>query len=363
MRTASIVGKPFGVRQATDDGGYITAGMTQHVADRDVLVVKLDEAGAIQWQREYGGDGIERRPENILQTPDGGYIFAATSTSFSAGSAVWVVKTNSTGEIQWQKLYGEGDVEDIQLAHGGGYIVLSERNVRPLDGDYWVIKLSPSGDIEWQKAYGGVGPDDAQPLLPTDDGGYLLSGSTESFGSTTENVWLVKLDGDGEVEWERIYGGGGEDEIISLISVSHGGYLAVGGSDSYSSGEKDFLVIKFNESGGIGCCLPRFRSLTSELLITETAEIPVDTDGSVIAAAVVRTSTSASVSDTSAFVHKQCFFKVIPPGAVAQCLSAGARYRIHSEWVTIALVLGGAALVWMIARFLRRGRKKGGPDL
>ena len=169
----------------------------------DLLVLKLDELGSIEWQKNYGGTGYERRVENIRQTSDGGFILTSSTTSFTPLSSVWVLKLEDDGDIQWQKAYSDGDVEDIQPTNDGGYILLAELAVGPLDQDFCVLKLEDDGDIQWQKAYGGTGYEDAQQIRQTSDGGYIMGGSTTSFGVSGEDFWIVKLDSDGNIDKTR----------------------------------------------------------------------------------------------------------------------------------------------------------------
>lgn len=348
--------------QQTSDGGYITGGLTQSFGEMpgDLLVLKLDDLGNIEWQKSYGGTGLERRVENIRQTNDGGFILTSVTTSFTPESSIWVLKLNALGDIQWQKVYSEEaagiDVEDIQLANDGGYILLAERFVRPLDQDFWVLKLEDDGDIQWQKAYGGTGLDDAQPIRQTSDGGYIMGGSTTSFGVSGEDLWIVKLDSDGNIQWERTYGGDRDDEAISLGQTSDGGYIAAGGTESFGTAGKDFWVLRLinKEDGGIGCCVVGSYG-TSSAIVTDTTVTPFDTTVTAADSEATMTPTTASGTDTSATLRKQCFFKVIPPGAVAQCLIISERLRVHNRLVLGGLfLLAAMGLIVLIAVVARR---------
>jgi hypothetical protein len=339
--------------EQTSDGGFIAAGVAQEGADRKILILKLDADGALEWHNKYGGSGIERRSESIHQTPDGGYVFTGSSTSFGVvGSAVWVVKLDPSGTIEWQKHYGAGDAEAIELTADGGYILLAEKG-----DDFWVAKLAEDGAIDWQNTYGGTELDDAQPIHQTRDGGYVLGGSTSSFDLTSEDAWLLKLDPDGNIEWERTWGGSGADEIIAMQQTADSGYVAAGGTDSPGAAGQDILVLRMNEDGAIGCCVAGFRSAPSDATVTTTTVAPTDTTTMALASDVERTTTDAMVTETSAPATRRCSYRVIPPGAVAECLSASPAYTVHSVWMLSLLVLSAAALLaiaFFVVRWIAR---------
>jgi hypothetical protein len=350
---------PASAIQQTNDGGYITGGFTYSFGDGgDLLVFKLDAVGNIEWQKNYGGTGTERRVENIRQTSDGGFILTSSTTSFTPLSSVWVLKLDEDGEIQWQKVYSDAaasiDVEDVQLTNDRGYILLAEMDVRPLDHDFWVLKLDEDGDIQWQKAYGGTGDEDAQPIRQTSDGGYIMGGSTTSFGVSGEDCWIVKLDSDGSIQWERTYGGDRDDEVISLGQTSDGGYIAAGGTESFGTEGKDFWVLRLDkEDGGIGCCIGGYLG-TSSAIVTDTTVTPFDTTVTAADSEATMTPTTASGTDTSATLREQCFFKVIPPGAVAQCLTSGIGLRVHNLIVLELFIVAAVGLIFLIAAVVRR---------
>jgi predicted secreted protein len=350
---------PASAIQQTSDGGYITGGFTYSFGEGgDLLVLKLDALGNIEWQKNYGGTSVERRVQNIRQTSDSGFILTSTTTTTDVTpSSAWVLKLEDDGDIQWQKAYSDAeasiDVEDIQLTNDGGYIVLAERYVPlgPLGQDFWVLKLEDDGDIQWQKAYGGTGNDDAQPIRQTSDGGYIMGGSTQSFGVTGEDFWIVKLYSDGNIQWEKTYGGSRDDEAISLVQTSDGGYIAAGGTDSFGTEDKDFWVLRLNEDGDIGCCLTSDLITSSSATVTDTTVTPFNTTVTAADSEATMTQTTANVTDTSATLRKQCFSKVIIPGLLAQCLTAEIGLRVHDRLV---IGLAAVALIFLIAAVARR---------
>ena len=294
-----IISYPLGATSGskTSDGGYIITGTSSSSANGNVTgtshgasdywVIKLDASGNIQWQRLYGGTDHDYAV-SIMQTADGGYIIGGTSDSSASGdvtginhgsSDYWVVKLNSTGTIQWQKLYGGNNAEmfySIQQTADGGYILVgwtlfsSSGDVKGTDygnNDYWVVKLNSAGTIQWQKRYGGNSNDYGTCIKQTKDGGYLVAGYSNSSASGnvtgtshgSADYWILKLDASGNIEWQKLYGGSGNDMANSIELTTDGGYIIAGYSDSSASGnvtgtshgDYDYWIIKLDTSGNI----------------------------------------------------------------------------------------------------------------
>ncbi len=179
----------------------------------DAWIVKLDCRGNVQWQRSYGRQSIYDGIHSIQQTNDGGYIVAGGTESVAVGTTwdAWVLKLDSNGNVQWQKTYGEnrnGFAYSIQQTADGGYIVAGDTEAIGANTyfDVWVLKLDSSGNVQWQKAYGGPYHDQGRSIRQTSDGGYILAGDTQSFGTGDHNAWLTKLAANGDIQWGRQLG-------------------------------------------------------------------------------------------------------------------------------------------------------------
>ena len=267
--------------QQTTDGGYIVAGYTKsndgdvsgtHWILTDFWVVKLDKNGKIIWQRTLGGSDYDRA-FSVQQTLDGGYIvvgYAGSNDGDVSGNHgskdFWVVKLDMNGKIIWQKALGGtyGDeAYSVQQTSDGGYIVVggtwsNDGNVSGNhgSGDAWVVKLDNNGNIIWQKALGGSNNDWAYSVQQTADGGYIVAGYTESNdGDVSRNhggtdFWLVKLDSNGNIIWQKVLGGSDDDVAYSVQQMVNGGYIVVGvtgsndGDVSGNHGNTDFWVVK-----------------------------------------------------------------------------------------------------------------------
>ncbi|MBK9732228.1 MAG: T9SS type A sorting domain-containing protein [Chitinophagaceae bacterium] len=286
----------FGSIRQTTDGGYILGGVSysgiscdkteNNVGNRDYWILKLDQSGNIQWQNSIGGS----EPEwscFVEPTFDGGYIVGGSSSSGVSGDKteaglgfgdcdIWILKLDALGNILWQNTIS-GDnhdwLRDIHQTSDGGYI-LGAYSESYISGDkteylsyedYWILKLDTSGNIIWQNTIGGDGPDRLSSIEPTNDGGFIVGGtslSDSSFDKTENNkghddYWMVKLDATGDVQWDKTIGGNGYDYFADILQNADGEYLAGGYSSSpisgdkaeaaYGSGTNDFWVMALTE--------------------------------------------------------------------------------------------------------------------
>ncbi len=217
--------------QQTTDGGYIVAGNTDSfgAGSQDAWVSKLDGEGNVIWQKTYGGAAWDSAG-SIQQTADGGYIVAGNTGSFSpAFQDAWVSKSYENGNVIWQKTYGgtAGDYAHfVQQTTDGGYIVAGDtRSFGAGAGDAWVLKLDENGNTIWQKTYGGIGNDDLSAIQQTGDGGYIVVGNTRSFGVSNGDAWVFKLDENGNVIWQKTYGGTAGDYADFVQQTTDGDTL------------------------------------------------------------------------------------------------------------------------------------------
>jgi hypothetical protein len=244
----------YAIKQ-TNDGGYIVAGSTSSfdAGYGDVWIMKLDSNGEIEWQKAYGGTDIDEA-YSVQQTKDGGFITVGDTRSFSAGfTDFWIIKLDSAGTIQWEKVYGGSTGYDsaysIQQTDDEGYIVAGYTSSFDVGGgDAWIIKLGSDGTISWQKTYGGSSSDYAYSIQQTNDGGYIVAGITASFGA--EDIWVIKLDNNGVIQWQKVYGGSGYEEPWSIIQTDDGGYLVTAYSNSFDT-DDDAWILKLDSDGKI----------------------------------------------------------------------------------------------------------------
>lgn len=263
----------------TADGGCILVGTTADGVQFDHWLVKLDSLGQTEWERVYGGSGTDIG-WSVALASDGGFI-SVGSTDSQDGDVIgnhgqtdlWVARTDAAGNPLWQRCYGGTGAEyhgSIEQTPEGGYVVLAVSNSTDGDltsnqgsGDLWVVKLDIEGDIEWQRSFGGSSGEYPANIICTADGGFMMVGfSDSSDGDLTSNqgsndAWLVKLDSGGELQWQRSYGGANNDVAADVVQMVDGGYLFVGSTmsdEGFSFGNhglSDFWVVRTDASGDV----------------------------------------------------------------------------------------------------------------
>ena len=244
----------------TSDGGYAIAGSTTSfgAGGADVYVVKLDAKGNLQWTKTIGGPKDDRG-FSLIQTSDGGYAIAGYTTSFGAGGAdVYVVKLDAKGNLQWTKTIGGPAREEghslIQTSDGGYAIAGYTRSFGAGDYDVYLLKLDANGNLQWTKTISAKNADFnilKLSLIQTSDGGYAIAGFTVSFGAGGTDVYVVKLDAKGNLQWTKTIGGPTIEAGNSLIQTSDGGYAIAGTTGSFGAGLLDVYVVKLDANGNL----------------------------------------------------------------------------------------------------------------
>ena len=300
--------------QPTADYGFILAGSSlsnktgnkseNNHGDLDFWIWKMDEKGEFVWQKSLGGSGFDLL-QSIKNTKDGGFILAGTSSSTDdfdkkekckGLTDFWVVKLDAQGGELWQRTIGGSGQDELLCAFqtaDGGYMLGGSSSSSPTilskdtskksglsqqtdiyakteksrgNMDYWIVKLDSKGVMQWQKTFGGEYADVLRSMEQTKDGGYILGGYSNSTakGDKTENpkgigdYWIIKLNKLGTIEWQKAYGGKGDNQLYVIHQTYDGGYIAGGNSNSTdqltSLGGSvregtDFWVLKLNEDG------------------------------------------------------------------------------------------------------------------
>lgn len=242
------------VRQTVDDG-YILGGYTATfgAGGLDMYLVKTDSSGDTEWQRTYGGIGDDYC-SSLQQTADGGYILTGRTTSFGAGmDDAYLVKVDSLGHSEWERTYGSAQNDkyyDVQLTADGGYIMGGSTYYNgPEVGNMYLVKTDSLGDIIWERTYGGDNWERCESLQITTDGGYILGGNTWSFGAGQYDMYIVKTDSLGYEQWYRTFGGEFYERCHSIQQTFDGGYIVGGFSATFGAGNDDMYVVKTDSLG------------------------------------------------------------------------------------------------------------------
>jgi hypothetical protein len=218
------------------------------------------------WSQTYG-DAWSDYAYSLIVTPDGGYALAgSTESSIYGPSDMWLVKTDASGNMMWNKTYGgtgnEG-ANSLVATSDGGYALAGNTHDRDADfSDFWLVKTDAQGNMEWNQTYGGTGVDSASSLIATSDGGYAIAGTWNNSGGSDPNhadfwhgdFWLVKTDAFGNMEWNQTYGGTENEEAYALVATSDGGYALAGSMGFYyyyTGGNLDFWLVKTDSLGNM----------------------------------------------------------------------------------------------------------------
>ncbi len=243
------------------DGSYIIAGAVMSYGQGywDVYLIKTDINGNLLWTKTYGGTDQDWG-YRVAQTSDNGYIITGFTRSFGAGDAdIYFIKTDSKGDTLWTKTYGGSNFERgywAQQTIDGGFIIVGETSSFGAGNlDVYLIKTDSKGDILWTKTYGGISSDVGFSVQQTSDNGYFLTAQTSSFGAGggQPDVYLIKTDSKGDTLWTKTYGGiGGEFWFYGQVT-DIGEYIIGARSNSFGAGDQDFYIIKTDANGNSGC--------------------------------------------------------------------------------------------------------------
>jgi len=237
-------------------GGFIIAGETKskNGYDHDVYVVRTDEKGSPIWEKNIGGERCDYA-WSVQQTKDGGFILAGGTESFGAGIYdVYMIKLDSSGNEIWEKTYG-GAGSDCgyavrQLDDGGYLIAGNSESFGAGNPDIYLLKIDDNGKMIWQKTYGGKGSDYGWSLLKAGDGGYLIAGEKEIVGEQggVFAAYLIKVDPNGNEYWEKTYEGKSSSSVYAACQAKDSGYVLTGKKES-DRGGYDLYVVKTDKKG------------------------------------------------------------------------------------------------------------------
>ena len=252
-------GGPYGdgswYLQETKDEGYILVGNTATLGEgSDLWLIKTDREGNPLWNKTFGGSG-EDIGYFVHETRDNGYIITGSTESYGIGEErLWLLKTDGNGSKSWTRIYGgfvssSGDGGwSLDETKDGGYIVTGYTQSRGSGRkDLWLLQIDDQGNEAWDRTYGGTEDDAGMSVVQTRDDGYIVAGRTASFGKGGDDVWLLKMDSRGKEVWNTTFGGTNDDAAFQVVELIDG-YALVGRTES-GSDKMRIILIKTNLEG------------------------------------------------------------------------------------------------------------------
>ena len=246
----------------------------------DWWIIRMNKTGNVIWKKTLGGS-LEDYVRQVIQTPDGNFLCIGETqsnngdvTGYIDGIDFWVVKIDVSGNIIWKKCYGGTRIDrgySACLTNDGNIMIagVTESEYPYIENnhgvsDYLLIKIDQNGDIIWQKTYGGNDVDECKSIKKTSDGGYLLCGNSRSSNGDLNNnkgeldVWVVKINANGDIQWQTNVGGSKSDYANTMMEDKNGNFLIAGETYSFdfdatenhsNSISRDYFVIKLNSQG------------------------------------------------------------------------------------------------------------------
>jgi hypothetical protein len=258
--------------------------VSSNAGSNDFWIAKISNSGAIIWEKSLGYNGSDNG-YSVIQTIDNGYLLLGVldvtasdgegnnriSSYRHAGGDYWAVKLDSNGILEWSRYFG-GNFTDTSYAacqtQGGDYIIIGSSDSNDIDisnnkgtYDFWIIKISSEGNLIWEKSYGGSEIDEALDITPTTDGNFIVCGNTRSnnidvsSNNGAADIWILKITPNGEILWEKTYGGNSFEAAKSVHQTTDNGFIIAGNSRSdnndltKNNGQNDGWIFKINQDG------------------------------------------------------------------------------------------------------------------
>lgn len=237
----------------TSDNGFLICGYTNSSGAglNDIALIKIDENGNQLWQKTYGGPESEAG-YSIASTTDGGSVIAGFTDSYGAGDTDgWIVRTDANGDRLWDFPFGSEYAEiaySIKPVSTGGFIIVGTKELENHDVNMWILRIDENGHQVWEKSYNNGEYSEAVDVRETSDGGFIVGGSTSAADGS---CLLVKLDSSGDVQWQKPFGQSYTDFVYSIAITTDGGFITTGCSYTDIFSENDLYIVKFDSNGNI----------------------------------------------------------------------------------------------------------------
>jgi len=239
----------------TSDGGYLIVGVINPSEyNEDIWLLKMNPDGTLDWNTSFGG-GDNDYSVSLIETSDNKYLILGNTGSYGAGyQDIWLLKINQDGTLDWNISFGGGNNDysrSLIETNDNKYLVLGlTYSYGAGNQDVWLLKINEDGTLDWNKTFGGSHYDASfGSVIETDDNKYLVLGHTYSYGSGNSDIWLLKVNEDGALDWNKTFGGTSDEFSTTVIETSDHEYLILGTTESYDAGGGDIWVLKVNEDG------------------------------------------------------------------------------------------------------------------
>jgi len=234
-----------------NDSSFTILGNT----GENLLLLKTDRYGNELWTQYFGGSKIDNM-KHLIKASDGGYFISGSSESYGPGeSDIWIIKASSSGLIEWNKNFGtfrnEYGGNLLETDDGSLFLIGNGDLNNSGDQDIWLIKTNSQGDSLWSKIYGGSGDETGNDIISVGDSSYIIIGSTSSFGNGGADIFIIKIDKNGNEEWNLNYGGTSDEFGRSIIHTPDDGFVILSSIESYGIGNNAVNIIRTNSSGEI----------------------------------------------------------------------------------------------------------------
>lgn len=232
----------------TEDG-YVMAGFTGSYGDYDVWIIKIDKNGNEIWNKTFNIKDIDKTT-SLLETKDGYIIAGYTEPHEGDNCDIWIMKIDKNGNKIWNRMYGGSDwdqTESIIKTKNGFIIAANTRSHGKGGNNIWIIKIDKNGDKIWDKVIGGVGTQVPYSIIEIKDG-YIIAGINNLYNDSWIDAWIVKTDKNGNKIWDKTFGRNGTD-IPKSITKTEDGYIIAGYTNSYGNGERDIWIVKTDING------------------------------------------------------------------------------------------------------------------
>ena len=241
----------------TSDNGFILSGtIFESEENVDCWVMKFNHLGSIEWYNKFGSSVLNEFPYSCIQLKDKGYIICGAQKDRKGNSSkVWILKIDFRGTKIWEQTYGQGINDAAYTAcqtKNNGFIIGGKLFVDDAQkDDAWIIQCNSDGDIVWETTYGGMYNDVIYSIIRTDDSGFAACGKRTVDISRNADFWIIKLGEKGEFEWDRTFGGKGEDSAVDIFQMNDLGYTFWGNMINTETNKRDTWIVKISKEGFI----------------------------------------------------------------------------------------------------------------